>query len=252
MTDPRQRQYTRPLLSARARRPAALVLACALLILAGGAILVHDQYTDPLDRRVGVWAATRLAGDSKALQLVADLGQKEAVIVIIAVLCLACLAARRINGAVLAAVGAPAASVATEKVLKPLAGHLYPYASYPSGHTTSFFALIATAAVLLVGPPAGRVRAALRIAIIVIAVLIGGAIGLAVVALGDHRVIDTVGGAAAGTAVVLTGTFLLDLPVSRSLLGLGWLTRHPSAPSIQPGGESISPDPAGWPQPPEH
>ena len=252
MTDPRQRQYTRPLLSARARRPAALVLACALLILAGGAILVHDQYTDPLDRRVGVWAATRLAGHSKALQLVADLGQKEAVIVIIAVLCLACLAARRINGAVLAAVSAPAASVATEKVLKPLAGPLYMYASYPSGHTTSFFALIATAAVLLAGPPAGRVRAALRIAIIVIAVLIGGAIGLAVVALGDHHVIDTVGGAAAGTAVVLVGTFLLDLPVSRSLLGFAWLTRQAPAANTQPGGENISPDPASSPQAPEH
>jgi len=252
VTHPRQRRYARPLLSVGARRPAAVVLACAMLVLAGGAVLVHDQYADPLDRWVSESAATRLAGHGKTLQLVSDLGQKADVIVIIAIICLACLAARRANGAVLAAIGAPAASVATEKVLKPLAGHLYMYASYPSGHTTSFFALIATAAVLLAGPPAGRVRAALRIAIIVIAVLIGGAIGLAVVALGDHHVIDTVGGAAAGTAVVLVGTFLLDLPVSRSLLGFAWLTRQAPAANTQPGGENISPDPASSPQAPEH
>jgi membrane-associated phospholipid phosphatase len=193
-------------------------------------VLVRDGYTDPLDRRVGV-AAARLTGHGETLQLVSDLGQKVEVIVIIAVLCLACLAARRVNGAVLVAVGAPAASVVTEKVLKPLAGHLYMYATYPSGHTTSFFALIATAAVLLAAPPAGRARPALRIAIIATAVLIGCAISLAVVAVGGHHFIDTVGGAAVGIAVVLTATFLLDLPFSRSLLGLAWPARRPTGRS---------------------
>jgi membrane-associated phospholipid phosphatase len=231
MTHSQRRQYASPLLSARARRPAAVALACAILILAGGAVLVHDQYADPLDRRVGTWAATRLAGHRTTLRLLADLGQKEAVIVSIAVLCLSCLAARRINGAVLATVGAPAASVATEKVLKPLAGHLYSYASYPSGHTTSFFALIATAAVLLAGPPADRVRSAVRVATVAATVIVGCAIAVAVIGLGDHHFIDTVGGAAVGIAVVLTATFLLDLPASRRLLGLAWLSRRPPAPS---------------------
>jgi hypothetical protein len=230
MTPCRQHQYARPLLPDRARRPAAIALACAGAILAGGAVLVRDGYTDPLDRRVGV-AAARLTGHGETLQLVSDLGQKVEVIVIIAVLCLACLVARRLNGVVLAAVGAPAASVATEKVLKPLAGHLYPYAGYPSGHTASFFALVATVAVLLARPPASRAGSAVRVAIVAVAVLIGCAIGLAVIGLGDHRFIDTVGGAATGVAVVLTATFLLDLPVCRSVLGLAWLTRHPPAPS---------------------
>jgi len=252
MTHSRQRQYARPLLSAQARRPAAIVLACAVLVLAGGAVLVHDQYADPLDRRVGVWAATRLARHGKTLQLVSDLGEKIEVIVIVAIMVLACLAVRRVNGAVLAAVGAPAASVANDKVLKPLASHLYVYATYPSGHTTSFFALIATAGVLLAAPQAGRARPALRIAIIATAVLIGCAISLAVVAVGGHRFIDTVGGAAVGIAVVLTGTFLLDLPISRSLLGFAWLTRQAPAANTQPGGENISPDPASSPQAPEH
>jgi membrane-associated phospholipid phosphatase len=230
MTDSRQRQYARPLLSAQARRPAAIALGCAVLILAAGAVLVHDQYADPLDGRVGVWAATRLAGHSKTLQLVADLGQKVEVIVIIAVICLACLAARRVNGAVLAVIGAPAASVATEKVLKPLAGHLYSYSTYPSGHTTSFFALIATTAVLLAGPPSGktpRMPRALRVTIVAAAVFVGCAIGIAVIGLGDHHFTDTVGGAAVGIAVVLTATFLLDLPFCRILLGLTWLARRP-------------------------
>lgn len=234
MTNSRQRQYARPLLSAKARRPAATVLACAVLVLAGGAVLVHDQYADPLDRRVGTWAATRLAGRGETLQLVSDLGEKIEVIVIVAVMVLACLAVRRVNGAVLAAVGAPAASVATEKVLKPLSGHLYVYATYPSGHTTGFFALIATAGVLLAAPPAGRARPGLRIAITATAVLIGCAISLAVVAVGGHRFIDTVGGATVGIAVVLTATFLLDLPVSRSLLGLAWASRRPVAADAQP------------------
>ena len=234
MTRSRPDQYARPLLSDPARRPAAIVLACALLILAGGVVLVHDEYADPLDRRVDLWAAAHLDGHGEALRLISDLGQKVEVIVIIAVICLACLAMRRVNGAVLAAVSAPAASVATEKVLKPLAGHLYLYSTYPSGHTTASFALIATTAVLLAGSPIGRTLRTLRVAIVATAVLVGCAISLAVIGLGDHHFIDTVGGAAVGIAVVLTVTFLLDLPVSRSVLGLARSTRRPGAPDVPP------------------
>jgi len=231
MTRSRQRQYARPLLPDRARRPAAIILGCAALMLAGGAVLVHGRYADPLDRRVGAWAATHLAGLGDSLQLVSNLGGKVEVGVIIAVICLACLAARRVNGAVLAAVGAPAASIATEKVLKPLASHLYVYASYPSGHTTGIFALIATGAVLLAGPQVGRVRPAVRIAIVVTSVLAGCAVGIAMIGLGDHQLTDTIGGAAVGVAVVLTAAFILDLPLSRSVLGLSWLPRRPPARS---------------------
>lgn len=230
MTRSRQGQYARPLLPDPARRLAVIVLVGALLILAGGAVLVHDEYADPLDRSVGLWAAARLDGQGGALRLVSDLGQKAEVIIIIAIICLACLAMRRVNGAVLAAVSAPAASVVTEKVLKPLAGHLYLYASYPSGHTTGSFALIATTAVLLARRPAGKARRAWRIAIVATAVFIGCAISLAVIGLGDHHFIDTVGGAAVGIAVVLTLTLLLDLPVSRSLLGLAGPGRRPPVP----------------------
>jgi membrane-associated phospholipid phosphatase len=219
VTHGRHPEQAQPLLSAPARRLAGIVLGCAVLLLAGGAVFVHDQYADPLDRQVGLWAATRLSPHGEALRLVSDLGQKVEVIVVVAVMVLACLAARRVNGAVLAAVSAPAASVATEKVLKPLASHLYAYAGYPSGHTTSSFALIATAAVLLASPPGGTSRRAWRVVIVAIAVLIGCAISLAVIGLGDHHFTDTVGGAAVGVGVVLAATFLLDLPVSRSLLG---------------------------------
>jgi membrane-associated phospholipid phosphatase len=229
MTYGRQRRYARPLLSAAARRPAGIALACAVLVLAGGAVLVHDAYADPVDRGVDQWAA-RLNDHAETLRLVADLGQEIPVIVIMAVILLTCLAARRVNGAVLAAVCAPTASVATEKVLKPLADHLYVYASYPSGHTTGCFALIATTAVLLLGHVRSRARSALRIAVVVTTVLIGCAIGVAVIALADHRFIDVVGGAAVGVAVVLTAAFLLDLPVSRRMLALAWPTgRRPAA-----------------------
>jgi membrane-associated phospholipid phosphatase len=225
MTHGRPYADVSPLLPPPARRLAVIVLCSAVAVLAGGAVLVHGQYSDPLDRRVDLWAMAHLGGHGEALHLVADLGQKVGVTVIIAVICVACLAARRANGAVLAVVGAPVAAVVTEKILKPLAGHLYVNASYPSGHTTSFFALITTVAVLLTGAPASKVRPAVRIAIVATGVLIGCAIGLAVIALGDHRFIDTVGGAAVGIAVVLLVTLLLDLPAGRRLLGLVWPAR---------------------------
>jgi membrane-associated phospholipid phosphatase len=217
-----RRRDVSPLLPSPARRLAIIVLCSAVLVLAGGAVLVHDQYADPLDRRVDWWAMAHLGGHGAALHLVADLGQKAGVTVIIAIILVACLAARRANGAVLAVVGAPAAAVVTEKVLKPLAGHLYLHASYPSGHTASFFALITTVAVLLTGKPASKYRPAARITIVATGVLIGCAIGVAVIALGDHRFIDTVGGAAVGIAVVLIVALLLDLPASRRLLRLPW------------------------------
>jgi hypothetical protein len=90
--------------------------------------------------------------------------------------------------------------------------------------------MIATAAVLLAGAPAARVRPAARIAIAAVAALIGCAVSIAVVALGEHRVIDTVGGAAVGISVVLTATFLLDLPVSRRVLELAPLGRRRQEP----------------------
>jgi membrane-associated phospholipid phosphatase len=223
-------QSADPLLPDQARRPAGIVLACAALMLVAGAVFAYDQYADPLDRWVGAWATSYLGQHSRVLQLAADLGQKLQVVVIVAVMVLLCLAARRVNGAVLAAVSTPGAAVATEKVLKPLAGHLYSYATYPSGHTTSVFAMIATAAVLLAGAPAARVRPAARIAIAAVAALIGCAVSIAVVALGEHRVIDTVGGAAVGISVVLTATFLLDLPVSRRVLELAPLGRRRQEP----------------------
>ena len=224
MTHGWQPRNVSPLLPPAARRLAIILLCSAVLVLAAGAVLVHDQYADPLDRRVDWWAMAHLGGHGEALHLVSDLGQKAGVTVIIAIVFLACLAARRANGAVLAVVGTPAAAVVTEKALKPLTGHLYLNASYPSGHTTSFFALITTVAVLLTGTPASKVRPAVRIAIVATGVLIGCAIGLAVIALGDHRLIDTVGGAAVGIAVVVIVTLLLDLPASRRLLGLPWPT----------------------------
>jgi membrane-associated phospholipid phosphatase len=232
MTYGRQRQYARPLLSAPARRPAGIALACAVLISAGGALLVHDAYADPVDRGVDRLAA-RLGDHAETLRLVADLGQKVAVIVIIAVMVLTCLAARRVNGAALAAVGAPAASVATEEALKPLADHLYVFSTYPSGHTTGCFALVATAAVLLLGHAPSGARSALPIAVVVITVLIGCAVGVALIGLGDHRLIDVVGGAAVGVAVVLTTAFLLDLPVSRRMLALAWPVARAPADGVR-------------------
>ena len=72
------------------------------------------------------------------------------------VIMLACLAARRVNGAVLTAVSVVVSVVATEFVLKPIFGRTLGGALvYPSGHAGRAFTLAAVIVVLLLNP-AGR------------------------------------------------------------------------------------------------
>ena len=90
---------------------------------------------------------------------VTDIGQGITLLVLTLALILACLAARRLNGALLTAVSLAVASVLTELVLKPLIGETIgrpAVLSYPSGHTTTAFTLTAVIVVLLADPPSGR------------------------------------------------------------------------------------------------
>jgi membrane-associated phospholipid phosphatase len=209
------------LLPASARRTASIVLVCSALITAvGGYACARGAYGDPIDGPVDSWMVTHLGSHGHVLQLAADLGQPLQVAVVTIVLILACLAGRQLNGAVLAAISVPVAGLLTEDVLKPLVNESY--AAYPSGRTTGAFALIAIISVLLAQPSRWMPHRDRRIAVVAAAVLIGCAVCVATVGLGDHHFTDTVGGAAVGTGVVLTATFLLDLPVVRSLLALAY------------------------------
>lgn len=215
-----QRKLAAPLLPDRARKPAAIVGLGCLVVLAVLAILsAHQSHGHAIDGAVDRWVVG-LRVPTHIVSLVSLIGGVVQVTALTAALALACLAARRVGGAVLALAGLVLASALTEFALKPLVHRtIHGYLSYPSGHTTGVFALAAAIAVVLLAPRSGRPHPAVRVAAVVCAVVVGCAVGLAVVDLGYHYFTDTIGGAAAGTGAVIGVTFLLDLKVCRRWLG---------------------------------
>jgi membrane-associated phospholipid phosphatase len=224
------RQLVPPLFSAGARRPAAVIIAvCALVTLVIGIIYWHSSQPGSLNRSVDSWVRAGIGMHMRALILVHDLGQPVQVTIIAIVIAIACLTARRINGALLTIISLPLAEVLTEKLLKPLFDRTLGGApDYPSGHTCATFALATVLAVLLLNQASKRPGRFWRIAIVVVGFLAGCAVGVAMIGLGFHYFTDTIGGAAVGVGVVLAIAFLLDLPGTRRLLPVSF-TRSRSA-----------------------
>lgn len=233
-----RQQRVNALLPASARRRAGIVLAgCAFVTAVGGYVCSRGRYGDPLDGPIDAWIIAHLGEYGRALQLAVDIGQPAQVAVLTTILILACLTARRINGAILAALSVPVAGVLTEKVLKPLVHESY--AAYPSGRATGAFALITIVAVLLARPSRSTLQSGWRLSVVAASLLVGCAVCVAAVGLNDHHFTDTVGGAAVGTGVVLTTTFLLDLPVVRNKLALAYASLRRFA--VQAGGRGRDP-----------
>jgi membrane-associated phospholipid phosphatase len=141
-------------------------------------------------------------------------GLKEVALMTVA-LALACVATRRWSGAVLAVVAVPGAVGLTEYVLKPSVGAVLNQA-FPSGHATSSFALAAVFAILLTDPAYRRVPGALRLLLVLMALLLAAAVAATMIAIGAHVFTDAVAGAAVGTGVVLVCALTLDLVVRRT------------------------------------
>ena len=220
----------RPLLSAPARRRSAVALiACAVFTGAAGYVCSADTGGDFADGPVDSWVTQHLGGHAHALQLAADLGQGPQVAVMTLVLVVTCLAARWVNGALLALVSIPVAAALTEFVLKPLVNQHY--SSFPSGRSTGIFAVITVVTVLLAGTPGARIPPRGRRIVIAVAYLVGCAVAVATVGLGYHTATDVVGGAAVGTGVVLAVALVLDVPISRALLAV--IGRRPRAGGSQ-------------------
>jgi membrane-associated phospholipid phosphatase len=211
---------TRSLLPDAARLPAVAVVAvCAVTTALLGASLGHGAHTDAVDAAVDARLRTSVAGQLKTLEELARLGDQSAIVVMTAVLVLACLLRRRYRGAALAAISVPVASVITERLLKPLVGRTsLGFLSFPSGHATGTFALATVITVLLVGAGAPR---AVRVAAAVIAFVLAAAVAAAMIALGWHYFTDAVAGAAVGIGAVLATALVLDL------LMLVWRSREP-------------------------
>ena len=222
---PLQRQHTgddpypAPLLPAGARRPAATLAAgCLVLVVALGIISAHQGHGDAVDRPVDSWIFG-LGIPLRTLAAVSRIGGVTATTLLTAAVAIACLAVRRVNGAVLAVGGVALASALTEFVLKPLVHRtITGFLTYPSGHTTGLFALATAIAVVLLAPRGGRPRPALRVVAVAAAVVVACAVGLAMVGQHFHYFTDIIAGAATGTGVVIGLAFLLDLRPARRWL----------------------------------
>ena len=104
-----------PLLTA-AIRPAAtwFVAGCAVLTTIGGVLTAHHARAGWLDRSIDARIQAALAGHIGLLEAVAGIAEPSRVALLVAALVVACLALRRLDGALLAVVGVPAAIAAAE------------------------------------------------------------------------------------------------------------------------------------------
>jgi undecaprenyl-diphosphatase len=201
-----------PLLPGRARRPAAITIACCAVVVAVLGVLAADRSRgNAVDRPVDSWLQHHLAANHQVVADVAYLGGGQIGIVLGAVLVVACLVARRINGAILALVSVLVAVGLTEFALKPLVHEtINGSLTYPSGHTVSVFTLTAVVGVLMLNSPRHRPRPWLRAVLVAALVIISCAVAVATIGLNYHYATDTIGGAALAVGVVLAATFPLD------------------------------------------
>lgn len=212
-----------PLLAASARPWAGALLACcAVLVAVLGVLFAHQATADRFDHAVDSPIITWFSGHRGLLPWLARPGSYIPAAALTAAIVVACLLARRLNGAVLAAAAVPVAVGLNDGLLKHLVHRTYLGSlAYPSGHTSAVFALAATVTVLLVVPPRPTRARALRVLIAVAACAVGGVVAIAVIGLRWHYFTDTVAGAAVGIGTVCGLALILDLPAPRRWLG-GW------------------------------
>lgn len=251
--DDRPGQAARPLLPSGARRPAAVIAACSLAVtLVLGVLTAHSSRPDRLDATVDSWVQRTFGVHHGTMLLLEDVGKPAEVAALTLLIVLGCLAARRVNGAVLAAVSVAVSAVLTEFVLKPLFGRtLNGYLVYPSGHTGLTFTLAAVIVVLTLNPPGRQLRRTVKVAVPAGAALVGSAVAVAMITLHAHYVTDTVGGAALAIGVVLTTTFLLDTERLRRRMRAASLGHRPppgmkvTGPDVTPSSPSAMPTAEG-------
>jgi membrane-associated phospholipid phosphatase len=193
---------------------AALLAACVATVLA--AFVAGRGNPGRLDTALDPRFQSWLGRFPALLHQLPRLGGLKEVALMTAALALASVATRRWSGAVLALVAVPGAVGLTEYVLKPSVGAVL-HQAFPSGHATSSFALAAVFAILLTDPAYRRVPGALRLLLVLVALLLATAVAATMIAIGAHVFTDAVAGAAVGTGFVLACALTLDLAVRRAL-----------------------------------
>lgn len=224
----------RPLLAASARPKAGILLAgCAIVVAVLGVLFAGQSTADRFDHAVDSPVITWFSGRPHPAELLAFPGTTIPAVALSVAIAVACLLAGRPNGAVLAVLAVPVAIGLNEALLKPLVHRTYlGQVVFPSGHTTTIFALAAVVTVLLLGPK-GPATGRLRVVILAVAYLLAAAVIAGVIGLRFHYFTDTVAGAALGTGTVCGLALLLDLPAVRR-----WPSRPGSWPDQEPSRRS--------------
>ena len=210
-----------PLLST-ALRPAAdwFVVGCAVLTAVGGVLTAHHAQAGWLDRSVDAQIQSALAGHNGLLVPAADIAKPSRVSVLVVVLVVACVAVRRLDGALLAVVGVPVAILVAEGLKQLFDRTLNGAPVYPSGHTATAFALAAVVMILVFSPSRHVLPFAVRLAITLAAMLVACAVALAVIGLNWHYFTDTLAGVAVGAGTVVGVSLAID-----------WAFQHATAAS---------------------
>ncbi|MER5491525.1 phosphatase PAP2 family protein [Streptomyces sp. NPDC002490] len=195
--------------SLRTRLGAVAVLAALVVGALGVRYAGHDR-----PGAVDAWwwpAAEGLGPSWRRVALAIDfLGEPLGAAALVLVAVVGCLWLRRPRAAALVVVGTGTA-VVTTKLLKPLVGRTIHdgHLAYPSGHTAFLTAFALVLALLLVGRLAPG-RAVGLCWVLAAALVAGGAMGWAQVALGAHYPTDALGGWCTALAVVPATAWLVD------------------------------------------
>ena len=204
-----------PLLAASIRPWAGALLAgCVIFIAVLGALFAHQTTADRFDRAVDSPVISWSGGHLGLVGWLAEPGSYLPAAALTAVIVVACLAAGRLNGAVLGLAAVPVTVGLNDGLLKHVFHRTYlGNLVYPSGHTAAVFALAATATVLLLVPPRPAGGGVLRVLLPAAACVVGVVVAVAVIGLRWHYFTDTVAGAALGIGTVCGLALILDLPV---------------------------------------
>lgn len=201
----------RPLLSERVRRPAVVVIALAIIVIAVFGMRYADQdMPGHLDRGLDALIRNHLRGDEPITRGLVSLGNPAQAALLVAAVASAAAFARRWSGVLLTVVGTVTAVAITELILKPLIGRLsFGHLSFPSGHTTAV-AAIALATAILIGGAGWPRSIAVRLIACLAAVALAAGVAISLVALHIHYATDTVAGYCVAVATVPAVALVLD------------------------------------------
>jgi undecaprenyl-diphosphatase len=191
------------------RRPLALtVLAAVILFAVLAARYAGTSTAGRIDTQVDA-AVDPLEAHPWIVEHAKDLGSPLAVVVLAFLLSVACMLLGRRRLAVLAIAGPGLTGVCTT-LLKPVLGRTIDGGfAFPSGHTggaTSLGIVVALLTISLLRPGRNGALAILATS----AVVAGGGVGTAMIALNAHYPTDTIGGFCTAIVVVCGGALLLD------------------------------------------